>query len=57
MPVITYGHFKWYENNTGEYKNLFALALRLLGWVAISYWRGATRCDSAHRAKQLTAQL
>lgn len=45
------------ENNPGECGNLFALALRLLGWAAASYCRGATRCDSVHRAKQLRAQL
>lgn len=49
--------FLWYENSAGEHENLFALASSLLGWVAISYCRGATRCDSVHRAKQLTAQL
>jgi len=49
--------FQWHKNNTGEYGNLFAFALRLLGWVAIAYCRRATRCDSVHRAKQLTAQL
>lgn len=49
--------FQRYENNAGEHENLSALALRLLGWVAVSYCRRATRCDSVHRAKQLTAQL